>query len=386
MFHTSYLWGIMSELRQKIVGPVKRVVIKLGSRLLVDMEKGGTRSTLVNRFAKSVATLRQRGVEVVVVTSGAVGSGMAALGFAEKPADMGLKQACAATGQVLLMQAWRNAFKRQGYEVGQILCSADDFRDRTRYKNISNAVSSLLKLGVVPVINENDSVAVAEIKVGDNDKLSADVSQFLGADLLIIFTDEQGLYDKNPKEHADARLLTLVPEVTPEVEKLAGSKGSGISTGGMITKIQAIKQVTAGGCAAVLCGGFKVLPHQVLEGKEVGTLFLPAAKKLGSRSRWLTFVSTPKGRIFVDAGAQTALVQKGRSLLPVGVVKVEGRFHAGDIVEIRSGEGEPLARGIAAWGSDTLRRVKGLHTNEARALLSADQSDEFVHRNNLAVL
>jgi glutamate 5-kinase len=376
----------MSELRVKIVGQVKRIVIKLGSRLLVDMEKGGTRTALVSKFAGSVAKLRAQGVEVVIVTSGAVGSGMAALGFAEKPAEIGLKQACAATGQVLLMHAWRSAFQRHGLEVGQILCSADDFRERTRYKNISTAVSSLLKLGVVPVINENDSVAIAEIKVGDNDKLSADVSQFLKADLLIIFTDEDGLFDKNPKEHADARLLSLVTEVTPEVERLAGSKGSGISTGGMITKIQAMKQVTQAGCAAVLASGFKVLPHQVIEGKEVGTLFLPAAQKLNSRSRWLTFVSTPKGRVTIDAGAESALLLKGRSLLPVGVAKVEGRFHAGDIVELRNAEGKPLARGIAAWGSDTLRRVKGMKTPEARALLGAGQADEFVHRNNRVVL
>lgn len=377
----------MKELRKELLSNVRRMVVKLGSRLLVDSENGGVNVRTISRMMGSIAKLREKGVEVVVVTSGAVGSGMAQLGLKTKPEAMSDRQACAAVGQAQLMLAYENAAKRHGLRVGQILCSADDFRERVRYKNIKATVDSLLRMGAIPVINENDTVAFAEIKVGDNDKLSADVSQFLGAQLLAIFTDEEGLFDKNPKEHPDAQLLKLVPEVDASIEKLAAGKGSAISTGGMATKLAAAKQATLAGCAVVLACGFRELPHRIAEGKEAGTLFLPAtSRKLKSRERWLGLVSTPKGRVFVDAGAETALRQKGRSLLPVGIVRVEGRFAAGDIVAICSADRRPVARGVASWSHDALRRVLGLKTPEVRAVLGPGRPDEFVHRNNMVLL
>jgi len=230
----------MSELRKKVLGEAKRIVIKIGSRILVDSEHGGVRTRFIQQLATSVATLVENGKEVVIVTSGAVGTGMAILGYAQKPSVMAEKQACAAVGQIDLMYAYREMFRWVGLVTGQILLSADDFRDRTRYKNLQNTLKAMLARKIVPIVNENDSVAVAEIKVGDNDKLSSDVALFLDADLLLVFTDEDGLFDANPKTNPDARLLRLVPEITPEIMALAGKPGeagSAVSTGGMRSKL-----------------------------------------------------------------------------------------------------------------------------------------------------
>lgn len=376
----------MNAVRRELFSKVNRIVIKLGSRLLVDLEGNGVNRRTITRMVGSIAKLRQEGKEVVLVTSGAVGNGMALLGLSKKPDHVSDKQACAAIGQTQLMMAYQKVAQRHGFHVGQILCSADDFRDRTRYKNIKETVEALLRLGAVPVINENDSVAITEIKVGDNDKLSADVSQFLGADLLIIFTDEEGLFDKNPKEHSDATLIRLVHQIDQSIERLAGGLGSAISTGGMATKIAAAKQATEVGCAVVLASGFKVLPHWVVAGRNYGTLFMPAEKKSGSRHRWIRLISNPKGKVVVDSGAVAALVKKGRSLLPVGIVKVEGRFAAGEIIEVRSSDGRAIARGIASWDSETVKRLQGLKSAEVKPLLGAGRPEEVIHRNNLALL
>ena len=340
----------MSELRTKILTEAKRIVVKIGSRILVDSEHGGVRTRYIQKLADSVACLMEHGKEVVIVTSGAVGTGMAELGYAEKPKVMAEKQACAAVGQIDLMYAYREMFRWVQLSCGQILLSADDFRDRTRYKNLQNTIKTMLAKKIVPIINENDSLAVAEIKVGDNDKLSSDVALFLDADLLLIFTDEDGLFDDNPKKNSKARLLRFIPEITPAVLALAGAPGetgSAVSTGGMRSKLEAIRAVVNSGANAFLANGMKVLPHEVLFENALGTLFAGKKQKMNSRRRWLSFVSTPKGSVIVDKGGVKALQKNHSSLLPVGVIQVGKHFDAGDLIEILDESGNRIARGIA---------------------------------------
>jgi glutamate 5-kinase len=379
----------MSELRKKILGETRRLVVKIGSRVLVDSEHGGVRAPWIAGFTESVAKLRAAGKEVVVVTSGAVGTGMAVLGYATKPANIAEKQACAAVGQIDLMHTYREMFQRQGLVAGQILLTADDFRDRARYKNLQNTLNALLAKGVIPVINENDSVAVAEIKVGDNDKLSSDVALFLDADLLLLFTDEDGLFDANPKTHPGARLLQFVPEISAEIMAMAGKvgeAGSAVSTGGMRSKLDAIKAVTKSGCNAFLANGMKTLPHEVVLGDAVGTLFAGAKRKLNSRSRWLSFVSTPKGVLQLDAGAARAVREKHSSVLPVGVTAISGRFREGDLVEVRDPEGNSLARGISLFDAATLKLVLGQKTATVKTRLGADAPEMVIHKNDMVLL
>ena len=322
------------------------------------------------------------------VTSGAVGTGMSQLGYKEKPTVLAEKQACAAVGQIDLMYAYREMFRWMQLSVGQILLSADDFRDRTRYKNLQNTIKAMLARKIVPIINENDSLAVAEIKVGDNDKLSSDVALFLDADLLLIFTDEDGLFDDNPKKNPNARLLRFVPEITPAVLALAGKPGetgSAVSTGGMRSKLEAIRNVTKSGCNAFLASGMKVLPHQVIFENAEGTLFVGSKKKLNSRQRWLSFVTTPRGAVVVDEGGVKALREKHSSLLPVGVCAVKKHFDKGDLIEVLSPSGDAVARGVAGFDSETLKLVLHKKTAQVHEILGKDVPDELIHKNDLVV-
>ena len=378
----------MSELRAKILTEAKRIVVKIGSRILVDSEHGGVRTRYIQKLADSVACLMEHGKEVVIVTSGAVGTGMAELGYAEKPKVMAEKQACAAVGQIDLMYAYREMFRWVQLSCGQILLSADDFRDRTRYKNLQNTIKTMLAKKIVPIINENDSLAVAEIKVGDNDKLSSDVALFLDADLLLILTDEDGLFDDNPKKNSKARLLRFIPEITPAVLALAGAPGetgSAVSTGGMRSKLEAIRAVVNSGANAFLANGMKVLPHEVLFENALGTLFAGKKQKMNSRRRWLSFVSTPKGSVIVDKGGVKALQKNHSSLLPVGVIQVGKHFDAGDLIEILDESGNRIARGIAQYGSDNLNLVLGKKTPMVREILGSDIPEELVHKNDLVL-
>ena len=378
----------MSELRKNILDESKRVVIKIGSRILVDSAKCCVRSRYIQRLADSVAQLMEAGKEVVLVTSGAVATGMAELGYKEKPTVMAEKQACAAVGQIDLIYAYREMFRWVQLSVGQILLSADDFRNRQRYKNLQNTIEAMLAHKIVPIINENDSLAVAEIKVGDNDKLSSDVALFLDADLLLIFTDENGLFDDNPKKNPKARLLRFVPEITPAVLALAGKPGeagSAVSTGGMRSKLEAIRNVTKSGCNAFLANGLKVLPHEVVFENAEGTFFAASKKKLNSRQRWLSFVNTPRGSVLVDDGGVKALREKHSSLLPVGVVQVQKHFDKGDLIEVLDLAKNPVARGVAKFDSETLKLVMKKKTSQVKEFLGKDFPEELIHKNDLVV-
>lgn len=379
----------MSELRRNILGESKRIVIKIGSRILVDPVRGGVRMSFIQKFAHSVAKLLEDGKEVIVVTSGAVGTGMSILGYAEKPKNQAEKQACAAVGQIDLMYAYREMFLGNGFSVGQILLSADDFRNRTRYKNLQSTLRAMIAKRIVPLINENDSLAVKELNaIGDNDKLSSDVALFFDADLFIIFTDEDGLFDDNPKKNPNARLLRFVPEITPAVMALTGKpgeSGSAVSTGGMRSKVESIRSVVRSGCSVFLANGMKVLPHEIVGGDAVGTLFIGSHKKLGSRKRWLSFVSTPSGSVVVDDGCLLALRRKHSSLLPVGVLSVKKNFKAGDLIEVLSQTGECLARGIARMDSASVKLVIQKKSAEVRRILGGNSPEEVIHKNDLVV-
>ena len=379
----------MSELRRNILGEAKRTVIKIGSRILVDSVRGGVRTSFIQKFAHSVAKLVEDGKEVIVVTSGAVGTGMAILGYDEKPKVLAEKQACAAVGQIDLMYVYREMFLGNGFAVGQILLSADDFRDRVRYKNLQNTLKTMISKKIIPLINENDSLVVKELNgIGDNDKLSSDVALFFDADLLVVFTDEDGLFDDNPKKNPKARLLRFVPEITPDIIALTGKpgeNGSAVSTGGMRSKVESIRAVVKSGCNAFLANGMKVLPHEIIYGDAVGTLFIGSHKKLGSRKRWLSFVSTPSGSVVVDDGCAEALRKKHSSLLPVGVVAVQKQFKAGDLIEVLSQQGERLARGIAQLDSANVQLVLQKKTAQVRSILGEDSPEEVIHKNDLVV-
>jgi glutamate 5-kinase len=361
----------MSELRKNLLAETKRIVIKIGSKVLIGNVK------FIERLAASVAVLRSAGKEIAIVSSGAVGTGMARLGYSKKPADIADKQVCAAVGQIDLMHDYRDAFAREKMTVGQILLSADDFRDRKRYKNLQNAFNSMLKHKVIPVINDNDAVSIAEIKVGDNDKLSSDLALFWNADLLLLFTDEDGLFDSNPKTNPSARLLNLVPKMNAEIMKLAGkpnNAGSAVGTGGMYSKLEAVKAAVQSGCNAFLANGTKVLPHEVILGNAIGTLFLGNAKKLTNRNKWLSFVSTPKGSITIDDGGVNAIRNKNASILPVGITAVNGKFSEKDLIDVKDLKGNKVARGISRFDSDDLRKVIKLKNQK-----------EAIHKNDLVV-
>jgi len=367
----------MSDLRKNLLAETKRIVIKIGSKVLVDAGNKGVNLKFIEKLAESAAVLRSAGKEIAIVSSGAVGTGMARLGYSKKPENIADKQVCAAVGQIDLMHDYRDAFAKKNITVGQILLSADDFRDRNRYKNLQNMLSSMHKHGIMPIINENDSIVVAEIKVGDNDKLSSDVALFWNADLLLLFTDEDGLFDSNPKTNPNARLLNFVPEINAEVLKLAGKPdraGSAVGTGGMYSKLEAVKAAVRSGCNAFLANGTKVLPHEVLLENAVGTLFLGNAKKLASRKKWLSFVSTPKGSITIDDGGVNAIRNKNASILPVGITSVSGKFDEKDLIDVKDLKGNKVARGISRFDSDELRKVARVKNQK-----------EAIHKNDLVV-
>jgi glutamate 5-kinase len=366
----------MSELRKNLLAETKRIVIKIGSKVLIDAKNKGVNSEFIKKLAESVSVLQKAGKEIAIVSSGAVGTGMARLGYSKKPDDVADKQVCAAVGQIDLMHAYRDACEKEGMAVGQILLSADDFRDRNRYKNLQNTLNSMLKHKVIPIINENDSVSVAEIRVGDNDKLSSDAALFWNADLLLLFTDEDGLFDSNPKTNPNARLLNFVPEMTNEIMSLAkpGDAGSAVGTGGMHSKLEAVRAAARSGCNAFLANGTKVLPHEALLENATGTLFLGNAKKLASRKKWLSFVSTPKGSITIDDGGLNAIRNKNASILPVGITTVSGKFSEKDLIDVKDLKGNKVARGISRFDSDDLRKIA-----------KTKGQKEAIHKNDLVV-
>ncbi|MBI5247216.1 MAG: glutamate 5-kinase [Elusimicrobia bacterium] len=358
----------------------KRIVVKVGSGVLSGGGEG-LHSATMRRLASEIAAARAQGAEVVLVSSGAILAGRERLKLEARP-SVQLKQAAAAVGQSRLMRAWEAAFARSKITVAQVLLSGDDLRDRGRYLNARNTMLTLLRLGVVPIVNENDTVAVEEIKFGDNDGLSALVAGLVDASVLVLLTDQDGLYTDDPRSNKDAR---LIPEVRSAAVGVRFGVAGPAGTGGMASKARAAAQAAEGGVLAVVANGTKAGSlADALAGK-AGTRFTPEEKPLDKRRQWLAFASKPKGRISVDAGAREALTGKGKSLLASGVKNVSGSFEAGDVIGIAE-NGAEFARGLTNYGSDDLAKIKGLKTSEIEGALGSKPSDEVVHRDNLAVL
>src|SRR5262245_29747577 len=364
----------------------RRIVVKVGSNLVTAPGVGPDPDRIEHLAAEIAAVRRDR--DVALVSSGAIATGIARLALGERPRSIPEKQAAAAVGQSALMWQYEIAFKRHGIAVGQVLLTAQDIGDRTRYLNARNTLLALLGFGVVPIVNENDTVAVEEIKVGDNDNLSALVASLIDAELLVVLTDVDGLYAGDPAVDPSARKLDVVEAVTEEVERLVWDRGGRVSVGGMATKLEAAQKAAASGIPMVIASGReRAALTRLLAGEPLGTYFAPKADRLTARKRWIAFAVPPQGRLTVDAGAVRALTQQGRSLLPSGIVEVEGDFAAGEVVAVVSGgEGKEVGRGLVNFDATELRKIRGARTTEIEARLGYRSADEVIHRDNMVVL
>ena len=368
---------------------IRRIIVKLGSGTLTDASLG-LRETTIRALAEQVAKIwKDRGIEVVVVTSGAIAAGRKKLGMVERPRTIALKQAAASVGQTTLMRAYERAFERRGLMVGQLLLTHEDFGNRERYLNAKNTLETLLSRGIVPIINENDTVATEEIRLGDNDHLAALVTQLMGADLLLLLTDSDGLYTRDPHRYSDARQIPLLAKVDDELIRAAGGKrGGSVGTGGMGSKLIAARVVTDWGTPVVIASGLSrrsIL--DVLDGKETGTLILPrVTERAPSRKMWIAHALQPHGTILVDDGAKKVLLEGGKSLLPAGILGATGTFRKGDPVSIGDRKGRVFARGIASWSREQVEQGLGRKSAEVRSILGADIPAEVVHRDNLTIL
>jgi glutamate 5-kinase len=377
-------------LREMVSSPrVRRVVVKLGSGTVTDPGAGLRMSTIRALAAQMTAALSADGVSFVVVTSGAIAAGREKLGMAERPRTVSLKQAAAAVGQTSLMRAYERAFEKRGRHVGQLLLTHEDFENRERYVNARNTLLALLSRGIVPIVNENDTVATEEIRLGDNDHLATLVTQMIGADLLILLTDSDGLQTKDPHRHPDARRIPVVENLDDEsVLAAVGRRVSSAGTGGMASKLLAARVLSASGIPVVIASGLSrrsIL--DILGGKDTGTLILPRRTgKLRSRKMWIAYAMSAQGTIVVDDGARKVLLEGGKSLLPAGVTGARGRFRPGDAVSIADRRGRVFARGIARWSAEQVDRGKGKRSAEIRTLLGPETPAEVVHRDDLTIL
>lgn len=365
---------------------MSRIVIKIGSNILTD-KKGGLNQKRIYSIARDVSDICRAGYEVVIVSSGAVAAGMKKLGLKEKPKDIQLKQAAAAVGQSSLMWAYEKSFGEFRKKVAQVLLTREDFSERSRYLNSKNTIITLLSYGITPIINENDTVATDEIKFGDNDHLAALVAGLVDAERLIILSDVEGLYSSDPNKDDNAQLIPFVDEITPELEAIAGGAGSVVGTGGMYSKILAAKKAVSYGIRVNIVNGRKKgLMVSLLNGIHCGTEFKPRPKKISSKKGWIAYAIKPKGSLVIDDGAVNAVVKSGKSLLPSGIVKVEGVFDIGDAVYCIDTRGNRVAKGIVNYSSHDIEKIRGKKTTQIETTLGYKYSDEVVHRDNLVVL
>lgn len=363
----------------------RKIVLKIGTSVLLDENNRISRAK-AEGFARQVKAIRDLSVDVIIVSSGAIASGMEEMGLKKKPAEMAKKQALASIGQIMLMKMYMDAFAKVSLNVSQILLTHEDTKSRSRCLNLMNTIDSLLTMGVVPIINENDTLSFKEIMFGDNDNLSALIAQITGADLLFLLSDVEGLYDKDPKRHPRARMLTIVKRIDEEVERLAGGTRSEKSVGGMLSKIEAAKKAGQFGISTrVVKGDEPNVVLRALKGEEIGTLFLPR-RRLPRKKCWIAFAYKPKGRIHVDEGAARALLTKGKSLLPSGIFDVEGDFARGECVEISTKEDSLIARGIVNYSSADIGKIMGSKSIEIENKLGYKYTEEVVHRDNMVLL
>ncbi|MGA2191874.1 MAG: glutamate 5-kinase [Nitrospirota bacterium] len=375
----------MKHTRKDILKRARRVVIKIGSTVVAN-RVSGVNQARIRSLSEELAWLRGKGIEVIVVTSGAVAAGMAKLGLSERPKTIDMKQAAAAVGQSALIRMYEKSLSKHGIGVGQMLLTGADLIDRRRFLNARNTLNKLVEFGVIPIINENDTVSVEELKFSDNDNLAALVTNLAGADTLVILSDVDGLYDKDPS-NPDARLIEEVEHITKDVERMAGGACSLLGTGGMSSKICAAGKAAAGGTACFIINGRKSGNiKRLFEGERVGTLIMPGSESLSSKKHWIAFTMRGKGRVTVDDGAARAILTKGKSLLPSGIKSAEGKFSAGDAVEICREDGSIVARGLIHYSREEIEKIKGLKSSAIEAALGYKYCDEVIHRDDLVVM
>ena len=362
----------------------KLIVVKVGSSLVTAEGRGIDQTALAN-WATQIAAIKRSGINVILVSSGAIAEGVKRLGWAQRPTALNELQAAAAVGQMGIAQAYERAFSAHQLNTAQILLTHEDLSDRTRYLNARSTLQTLLAQNIVPVINENDTVTTAEIKLGDNDTLGALVTNLVDADALIILTDQRGLYDSDPRQNPQAQFISQISAAHPDLESMAGGAGTGVGTGGMYTKVLAAKRAALSGANTVVASGREPdVLARLCAGEAIGTLFTSEFSRVNARKQWLLGHIQISGSIVVDAGAATALQQSRSSLLPVGCVRVNGHFQRGELVAIVNGAGKEIARGLSNYSSAEAEKILRCHADEIAEKLGYAHEDELVHRDNMA--
>ena len=372
--------------RADLLGQVRRVVVKVGSAVLTSSQ-GGLDEQRIQEMCEGLSRALGKGYELVLVSSGAIAAGTRKIGLRRKPKSIPEKQAAAAVGQARLMWMYERCFGRTGRKVAQILLTREDLADRRRFLNARNTLFTLIRWGILPIINENDTVVTEEIQFGDNDCLSALVTNLVQAELLVILTDTDGLFDKDPKAHPDARRVEIIQDVDERIFSMVELTTSEVGTGGMISKLQASRTAAVYGVPTVITTGrhHRAL-ERVLEGEELGTLVLPRENRINSWKHWIAYSRTVCGSLVVDQGARKAVVERGKSLLPSGIRQVCGHFGTGDSVSCVGEDGVEFARGLVNYSSDELRRIQGCRTSEIESILGYRYFDEVIHRDDLVVI
>lgn len=370
-------------MRTELLAPVKRIVIKIGSRVLTD-GVGALDQAIIRSICAELATIHRSGKQIVLVSSGAVAAGRSALKHVHQSNTIPHKQAAAAIGQTRLMRAYEEGLESFGLIPAQLLLTSEDLGSRQRFLNAQATLNTLLGYGIIPIINENDTVVVDEIKFGDNDNLSALVTNVAEAQLLLIMTDIDGFYSADPRKDPDARLIPLVKTITREMERAAGGSGSSVGTGGMATKLAAAKKAAKNGVPTILLPGKQPgILAAALAGQPVGTLFLPATEGFSRRKHWIAYTLRPSGKVLVDSGARDAVLKRGKSLLPSGIIQVEGRFERGACIRICGSDGVEFARGLTDYSSSDITRLVGKNSSEIENILGYYYTDVIVHRDNM---
>jgi glutamate 5-kinase len=377
---------VTNNQRKSIISNVNRVIIKIGSSVLTD-DNGSLSENIFEKLAYEISKIRNKNIEVILVSSGAIASGMKKLGITERPKEISMKQAIAASGQSTLMWHYEKAFSAFNQNVAQILLTLDGLSDRKRYLNARKTLITLLGMGIIPIVNENDTVAVEEIMLGDNDNLAAHITSLIEADLLIMLTDIEGLYSKDPRNNEDAEFISLIEHIGEEIENTAGDTFGRTTIGGMKTKIEAAKKAGAFGVPTIIANGKNgSILEDIFEGKEVGTLFLASEHILSGRKHWIAFTLKSAGEIVIDDGAKKAISSSGKSLLPSGIKEVHGNFGVGESVTCVDENGAQVARGLTSYSSGDIRKIMGSKTSDVEGILGYKYSDEVIHRDDLAVI
>ncbi len=373
-------------MQHKLITGAKRVVLKIGSSLVASRDLG-LRHDLIARLSRDIAELKTQQREIVLVSSGAIVAGIEKLGLKTYPQSIPLKQAAAAAGQSHLIHAYEKCFQETGQKVAQILLTHQDLTDRKRFLNARHTLTTLIELDVIPIINENDTVSVEEIRFGDNDTLAGQVAHLVDADLFVILSDVNGLYTEDPRQNPQAELIPVVEDITPDIEQRAGTSRSQESRGGMVTKIQAAKDVGQFGVPTLIMNGETpdLLTQMFTDGGQ-GTLFLPQGRRLPSRKHWIAFTLRSKGQLVLDDGAVEALRHRGKSLLPSGILNIRGEFSSGDPVSCVDANGKEFAKGLVNLSSQALEKIKGRKTKEVQEILGGTEYEEIIHRDNLVIL